>query len=148
MITSSHATYESLMAQAGDYHGANNLQMEEMEKFYNETAEASTNLTMVAKVDKELISTLTTNNSTSTGQLVAKDIIVATLQAHICTSSTAPAPASRQVSASDKHKCYCWTHGTRVSSNHNNANYREPGDGHKRESTRDNKMGGLEREAR
>jgi hypothetical protein len=35
MFTSAHAAYEALTAQAGGYHGANNVQAQETEKFYN-----------------------------------------------------------------------------------------------------------------
>jgi hypothetical protein len=52
MFTSAHETYESLMAQAGGYHGANHVQAQETEKFCNETVDAFTNLAMVATADK------------------------------------------------------------------------------------------------
>jgi hypothetical protein len=48
MFTSAHETYDTRTAQAGGYHGANNVQAQEMEKFYNEKAEAFANLSMAA----------------------------------------------------------------------------------------------------
>jgi hypothetical protein len=36
MFTSAHDTYEALTAQTGGYHGTNNVQAQETEKFYNE----------------------------------------------------------------------------------------------------------------
>jgi hypothetical protein len=58
MLTSAHETYETLTAQAGGYHGANNVHAQETEKFYNETAEVFANLAMAATADKVLLSML------------------------------------------------------------------------------------------
>jgi hypothetical protein len=55
MFKSALKTYEILTAQAGGYHGANNIQAQETEKFYNETAEAFANLAMTATADKDLL---------------------------------------------------------------------------------------------
>jgi hypothetical protein len=67
MFTEAHETYETLTAQAGGYHGANHVQTQDTEKFYNETAEAFANLAMAATSDKDLLSTLTSTNATLTG---------------------------------------------------------------------------------
>jgi hypothetical protein len=144
MFTSAHDTYETLTAQSGGYHGANNVQAQETEKFYNKTAEAFSNLAMAATTDKDLLSTLTSMNSTLTNQLATKDKIIAASQEQL-RSSRAPnmAPSHRQPSA-DKAKRYCWTHGIRVSSNHNRSNCTNPGEGHKSDATRENKMGGKD----
>jgi hypothetical protein len=138
MFTSAHDTYEALTAQAGGYHGANNVQAQETEKMYNQTADAFANLEMAAAVDKDLLSTLTNTNSTLTNQLATRDNIIA--------SSRSPnmSPAHRQPSASDKAKRYCWTHGIHVSSNHKRSNFTNPGEGHKINATRENKMGGKD----
>jgi hypothetical protein len=71
LFTAAHETYESLTAQGGGYHGANHVQTQETEKFYNETANAFANLAMAATSDKELILTFTNTNSTLTSQLSA-----------------------------------------------------------------------------
>jgi hypothetical protein len=52
LFTAERETYESLNAQAGGYHGANQVQMQETEKFYKGTADAFTNLVMAATEDK------------------------------------------------------------------------------------------------
>jgi hypothetical protein len=52
MFTSTHETNESLTAQAGGYHGANHVQAQETEKFYNENADAFANLAIAATADK------------------------------------------------------------------------------------------------
>jgi hypothetical protein len=80
MFTSAHDTYEGLTSQAGGYHGANNVQAQETEKLYNETAEAFANLAMAATADKDMLSTLTKKNSTLTNQIATKDRIIAALQ--------------------------------------------------------------------
>jgi hypothetical protein len=97
---------------------------------------------MAATADKDVLSTLTNINSTLTNQLATKDKIIAALQEQL-QSSRAPntSPAHRQPSASDKAKCYCWTHGIRVSSNHNSSNCTNPGEGHKSDATREKKWG-------
>jgi hypothetical protein len=140
MFTSAHGTYESLTAHAGGYHGANNLQMQETEKLYNETSDAFTNIAMTATSDKERLSKLTTTNFTLTGQLAEKDKLIATLQAQLRINSNTP----HQVSACDKNKHYCWNHGIRISSNHNSTNYHDPRKCPKRESSIDSTMGGKD----
>jgi hypothetical protein len=143
LFTAAHETYESLTAHAGGYHGANHVHTQETEKFYNKTADAFVNLAMAETADKELIITLTNTKSTLTSQLSAKYKLIATLQAQLHNTST-NATAHRPVTATDKSKRYCWTHGLSVSSNHNSDNCRDPGEGHKKEATRDNTMGGKD----
>jgi hypothetical protein len=143
LFTAAHETYESLTAQAGGYHGANHVQTQETEKYYNETADAFSNLSMAATSDKEMLLTLTNKNSTLTSQLSAKNKLIATLQAQLRNTST-NAPAHRPVTATDKHKRYCWTHGPRLSRNHSSDNCRDTEEGHKKEATRDNRMGGRD----
>jgi hypothetical protein len=72
MFTSAHDTYEAITAHAGGYHGANNFHAQETEKFYNETAEAFTNLEMAATADKDLLTALTNTNCTLTNQIATK----------------------------------------------------------------------------
>jgi hypothetical protein len=83
MFTQAHATYESLTAQAGGCHGANNAYniapMTQSESFYTDTADAFANLAMAATADKDLLSTLTTTNAALTGILPEKDSMIATL---------------------------------------------------------------------
>ena len=143
MFTAAHETYETLTAQSGGYHGANHAQTQEADKFYNETAEAFANLAMAATADKDLLSTLTTTNATLTGQLEAKDKIISSLRAQLGTGNAynAQPTTNRPATASTKNKRYCWTHGIRVSSNHNSENCRDPGPGHKSDATREDKKG-------
>jgi hypothetical protein len=105
MFTSAHKTYETMTAQAGGYHGANNVHAQETENFFSDTAEAFANLDMAATADKELLSTLTNTNSILTNQLATKDNIIAALQEQIWNSrAPATAPALCPPSASDKVK--------------------------------------------
>jgi hypothetical protein len=105
MFTAAHETYETLTAQSVGYHGANNAQTQETEKFYNEMAEAFAKLEMPAMVDKYLLSTLTNTNSTFSGQLAAKDKISAALQAQLRNSNgiTTPPNVNHPVSATEKN---------------------------------------------
>jgi hypothetical protein len=142
LFTAAHETYESFTAQAG----ANHVQTQGTEKFYNKTADAFANLAMAETADKELLLTLTNTNSTLTSQLSEKDKLIATLQAQLRNTSNknTKAPAHLPVAATDKNKRYCWTHGLRLSSNHISDNCRDPGEGHKKEATRDNRMRGKD----
>jgi uncharacterized membrane-anchored protein YhcB (DUF1043 family) len=146
LFTAAHGTYESLTTQVEGCHGANHVQTQETEKFYNETADAFANLAMAATADKELLITLANSNSTLTSQLSAKDKLIATLHAQLRNTSNnnTNAPAHRPVTVMDTHKRYCWTHGLRVSSNHSSDKCRDLGEGHKKEATRDNSMGGKD----
>jgi hypothetical protein len=73
MFTQAHETYESLTAQAGGYHGANNAYniapITQSESFYTETADAFANISMAVTADKDLLSTITTTNAALTGIL-------------------------------------------------------------------------------
>jgi hypothetical protein len=91
-----------LTAQAGGYRRANNVQSQDTEKFYNETADAFANIMVTP--DKELFSTLINTNFTLTGQLTAKDKFITALQSQLRNNkkNNYPAPAHRQVSASGK----------------------------------------------
>jgi hypothetical protein len=94
---------------------------------------------MEATADKDLLSTLASTNATLTGQLATKDRLIANLQAHIRNAATNTDRPNMQINTN-----YCWSNGTRVSRNHNSQNYRFPKDGHKKEATRKNKMGGKD----
>jgi glycogen synthase len=81
MFTSAHDTYEAITAQAGGYHGVNNVHAQETEKFYN-----FANLAMAKTADKDLLSTLTNTNYTLTNKLATKDKIIAALQEQLRSS--------------------------------------------------------------
>jgi hypothetical protein len=91
MFYPAHETCESLTAQSGGYHGANLAQAgnyngihnTQSESFYTKTADAFANLVMSATVDKDLLTTLTSNNVALTGQLAANDRVIVTLQAQL-----------------------------------------------------------------
>jgi hypothetical protein len=93
MFAQAHETYESLTTQAGGYLCANNAYImaptAQSESFYSETADALANLAMAATADKYLLSTLTSTNTTSTGILREKDILISALQAQLRNSNTA-----------------------------------------------------------
>jgi hypothetical protein len=101
---------------------------------------------MAETADKDLFSTLTSTNATLTGQLEAKDRIISSLRAQLgnTTGNHGQPPDNRPVSAAIKNKRYCWTHGVRVSINHNSENCRDPWPGHKSDATRDDKKGGKD----
>jgi hypothetical protein len=101
---------------------------------------------MAETADKELLLTLANKNSTLTSQLSAKDKLIATIQAQLRNTSNISTNAStyRPVATTDKHKRYYWTHGIRVSRNHSSEKCRDLGEGHKKEATIDNRMGGKD----
>jgi hypothetical protein len=146
MFTQADETYESLTAQAGGYHGANNAYnitpITQSEYFYNETADAFANLAMAATADKDLLSTLTTTDASLTGIIQEKDLMIATLRAQLRGTNTAnPAtPAPNNAAKTN----YCWPHGTCVSKIHTSAACLYPKEGHKKEATRSIRMGGKD----
>jgi hypothetical protein len=94
---------------------------------------------MAATADSYLLSTLTTTNAALTGQLASKDRLIANIQAQLRNTNT-----NTNTDRPTTNTNYCWSHGTRVSRNHNSQNCCFPKDGHKTEATRDNKMGGKD----
>jgi hypothetical protein len=92
------------MAQAGRYNAPPNAQTE---SFYTEMADAFANIAMVATVDKDLLSTLTTTNAALTGQLATKDRLVANIQVPLCNTNT-----NTKMDRPTTNTNYCWSHGT------------------------------------
>jgi hypothetical protein len=106
------------------------------ESFYTDMVDAFANLTMAATADKDLLSTLTSTNATLTDQLRDKDKLINSLQAQLRNTTTADTTSVKTN--------YCWSHGTRVSKNQTSNNCQLPKEGHKKEATRANRMGGKD----
>jgi hypothetical protein len=140
-FTSAHETYETLTAQTGGFHGADNVQAQETEKFYNETAEAFENLAMAATADKDLLSKLTNTSppSPTIPQQRKKSL-------RYCRSSYGVAePQLRNKHTTNRQ------HPTRLNATAGRTESlypvtttapSVPGEGHKCDATREKKMGG------
>ena len=113
-----------------------------------ETATALANLASATAADRTAVAALTTTNEHLTKQLteVTNQLTLAlskistleqSLQSMRCTPlPNNPNPAPR------KERNYCWTHGFKVSRNHNSMTCRFPKEGHQRQATATNIMGG------
>jgi hypothetical protein len=152
MFTQAHETYKSLTAQTGGYHGANNAYIiapiTQSESFDSESADAFANLAMSSTTDKDLLSTITTTNAALTGILREKDSMIATLRAQLRGTNTAtpatPVAPATPASNNTANTNYWWSNGTRVSKSHTSAACLYPKEGHKKEATRANRMGGKD----
>ena len=97
----------------------------------NETATALANLAEATASDREAFAALVTTNSNLTKQLTEALEEIKKLKKRL-NNRRAPEPNNN----------YCWTHGYSVHKNHTSATCRNPAEGHQREATRDNPMGG------
>jgi hypothetical protein len=116
-----------------------------IETFASETAEAITHLANAAASDKDIIRQLTTANEKLT--------MIVTQQAEQITKLLAQIANNKKPKAhnNDDNKRrfkpngnYCWTHGWDLPNAHTSASCNRPKEGHKREATKDNTMGGSD----
>lgn len=118
-----------------------NLMTQEKENYYQqhrETAEALANLATATSTDRQAFAALATTNENLSQQL--KDALqeIKDLKAKLAKTRRTP-PAYRT------HNNYCWTHGFRVTGTHTSATCTRPAEGHKKEATAENTMGGNQR---
>ena len=113
-----------------------------------ETATALANLATATAADRSALAALTTTNEHLTKQLTGVTELLSLALSKInlletSLNSVRCVPLPSQPQPGDKPpRNYCWTHGFRVSRHHNSTNCRTPNDGHKRETTATNRMGG------
>ena len=135
--------------QGGGFHQANNA----MDAFVTETAGAFANLATAAASDRDVLKTLTNTNNDLLQQLAAKDTELTKLRAQL----NKPAPAQGHDNNNNnnenrpprdplkkrfKNQNYCWSHGYDIHPTHNSSSCNFPRDGHKKEASRTNILGG------
>jgi hypothetical protein len=106
----------------------------EQENQENATHEALTNLAAAQAADRQAFCQIVTNNSELADQLRTALKDITSLKDLV---NNRPPPRQRK-----QHNSYCWTHGFRVSAEHNSANCKNPGNGHQTTATKDSIMGG------
>jgi hypothetical protein len=141
--------------QAG-FH-ANYMQVHE---FDAGASEALANLATATAADRQAFAAMVTTNATLTEQLSTALARLRILEAQVAqlnafprappTLSPQPAPyhplptAAPAVPAQPRPKSYCWTHGYAVAKTHTSATCERPADGHKRNATPANNLGGSQ----
>jgi hypothetical protein len=142
-------------AQAAGYHSANNV----MDDFVSETADAFANLATATASDRTMMAELTQSNSELLRQLAAQTTEIQNLRSQLASQSSggnngAGASSRNQQDHNNRgrgrvrynnNENYCWTHGYDVADTHRSDSCTNPGDGHKKEATRANTLGGSNR---
>ena len=113
---------------------------------YEEQSVALANLATTTSSDRKALETLTNTVANLTSELKTKDTEIKSLKNQM-----------QQNRGGDKDKendrgksrftpqdmgSYCWSHGYLIWKNHKSCNCRFPKEGHKKEATRENNMGG------
>ena len=142
--------------QGSGYHNANNA----MEDFVSETADAFANLATATASDRTMLAELTQSNSELLRQLAAQTSEIANLRAQLATNNartnngngggTRNQQQHTQRSTRGKvrfnhNENYCWTHGYDVADSHKSDSCASPAEGHKKEATKANTLGGSNR---
>jgi hypothetical protein len=137
--------------QGGGFHQANNA----MDSFVTDTAEAFANLATAAASDRDVLRTLTNTNNDLLQQLAAKDTELNQLRAQLHSHKPSHTPSGGSHNDENrpprdplkkkfKNQNYCWSHGFDVHPTHNSSSCNFPREGHKKEATRSNNMGGSQ----
>jgi hypothetical protein len=143
----------AVTTQGAGYHGANMVTRD----FLETTADALANLAEITVTDRTAVANLVTSNSTLTAQLALRDAEIVDLKNQIkslknnrpsgtananpATGGTAPTRTARPLRITANNN-YCWTHGYQIADTHTSATCTKPRDGHQREATGSNPMGG------
>ena len=150
-FSEAHRDYVQLQNQAGGgqnpfhYNTANSVELMAATEEHNpepifshETAEALANLASATASDRATVASLTTTNEKLTAQL-------GQLTNQLSLAMTKIAEMEKLLAAKPVNlstRSYCWTHGFRVSKNHNSESCKNPAPGHKKEATATNRKGG------
>lgn len=120
------------------------------DNLHEQTATALANLATANASDREAFSALVTNNSQLTEQLNKALTEIAKLNKTIQNLSTNHRSSNNNTQNNSNRnsqfraqpKSYCWTHGYKVSKNHNSRNCNARANGHQENATLENNMGG------
>ena len=128
--------------QSGYNQAAHNM----MELFAAETADAFANLATAAAADKEIVKALTATNKELIGQLAAKEKEITRLRGLLDKKGKQGGgpPIAFSLKKKFDNENYCWTHGFDCHATHTSLTCKNPLQGHCREATRDNTMGGSQ----
>jgi hypothetical protein len=112
---------------------------------YQGTADAIAQLAVATASDRDTVATLTATNAKLTLQLETYQAYVQKLKEDIVQLKLKIKPAW-QVQLPDKttdNNSFCWSHGYQVHNQHTSASCKNQKEGHKKEATKNNPMGGV-----
>ena len=134
-------------AQTAGYHSANNA----MEGFVSDTADAFANLATATASDRTMMTELTKTNTELLRQLASQAQELQALRAQLSArnnnndTTNTNTRGTRGKTRYNNNENYSWTHGYDVADTHKSSSCTNPGEGHKKEATRANTMGGSNR---
>jgi hypothetical protein len=129
-------------AQQSGFHSAN-MMIEHHP--YQGTADTITQLVLATASDRGMVATLTSSNANLTFQLETSQAYIQKLKEDIVQLKLKIKPAwqgQRSAKTTDNDK-YCWSHGYQVHNEHTSASCKNQKEGHKKEATKNNPMGGV-----
>ena len=114
-----------------------------------ETTNALANLAGATATDRAALAVLTSTNENLTKQLteITKSLTKALDKIQRLETAVTNSSSSHCSTSTIDHKLlrlYCWSHGFRVGRKHYSHTYKAPKEGHKKEATATNIMGGSE----
>jgi len=140
-FTEAEAELRESQMTAGN-HGANNMENDEENptaEDVTKTADALMNLATATQADRKMLADLTNMNTALIAQVTAKDQEIAKLRLELqntkATQGSSPPWTQQQ-------RKYCWTHGYFHKGGHHSWECKKPKEGHKKEATATNNMGG------
>jgi hypothetical protein len=112
---------------------------------YQGTADAIAQLEVATDLDRDTVATLTATNAKLTLQLETSQAYVMKLKKDIVQLKLKIKPAwqgQRPAKITDTYN-YCWLHGYQVHNKHTSVSCKNQKEGHKKEATKNNPMGGV-----
>jgi hypothetical protein len=136
-----HTQLQGESAATSGYHAENAAVGQTEEQMAEATIGALANLATATAVDRGVVATLTEANALLAKQLEDKSNELRELKALIKKEKT---ERRGQRSFNPSTNNYCWTHGYKVANTHTSLSCNFPNQGHKREATRTDNMGGSQ----
>jgi hypothetical protein len=136
-----HKKMQSESAATAGYHSANAAVGQTEDQLAEAIIGALANLAMATAADRGVVATLTEANARIVKQLEDNSNELRELKALI-KKERVEMRGQRSFNPSPNN--YCWTHGYKVGNTHTSLSCNLPKQGHKRESTRANNMGGSQ----
>jgi hypothetical protein len=136
-----HKQMQGESAATSGYHAANAVVEQTEEQMADATIGALVNLVTATAADRGVVATLTEANERLTKQLEDNSNELREFKALLKKERT---ERRGQRSFNTSTNNYCWTHGYKVANTHTSLSCNFPKQGHKRESTRADNMGGSQ----
>jgi hypothetical protein len=136
-----HKQMQGESAATSGYHSANAAVRQTEDQLSEATIGALANLATATAVDRGVVATLTEANARLVKQLEDNSNELRELKALIKKERD---EKRGQRSFNPSPNNYCWTHGYKVGNTHTSLSCNLPKQGHKREATRANNMGGSQ----